>query len=319
MDPGGTSGSGAFTCGLDTSGKAYCWGNNGYQQLGLGKTRKNPRTPTPVATDLVFHAISSGFRHTCGIADLGDGSGSGPAYCWGDNYRGQLGDGSGAAQGQPVPVAPHPETGQELIFSTINTGVWTSCGIVDTGDGSGAGPAFCWGWNYGGQLGDGSTVDSPTPVEVIGGHSFTMIGTGVATCGLTAGGFIYCWGHNDYGEVGDGTTIDRSVPTSLATATISDQTFKAVMEGCAIGASDQAYCWGPGINGQLGNGEYSLLSEVPVPVAAPGTFRSIGSKNLHTCGVATNGFAYCWGRNNTGQLGDGTTAASAIPVRVAGQ
>jgi len=115
------------------------------------------------------------------------------------------------------------------------------------------------------------------------------------------------------------------VPTPLNLGDIADDTFTALVNGfCALGSSGQAYCWGNNTFGAIGDGTASLSwnywVDLPTPVEFPGTFSQISDKQQHTCGIAKDdGFAYCWGHNDTGQLGNGTTRDSPIPVKVAGQ
>src|SRR5256885_3576942 len=137
------------TCGVTTSGAAYCWGDNFSGQLGeetASSVWYRP-SPAPVAgQELRFTTISAGVWHTCGVAP------SGVAYCWGDNFFGQLGDGTGVARATPVPVAG------ALRFAAVSAGSFHTCGITTSG------AAYCWGDNSSGQLGDGTTDRRTMPV-----------------------------------------------------------------------------------------------------------------------------------------------------------
>jgi len=149
------------------------------------------------------------------------------------------------------------------------------------------------------------------------------------TCGLTAEGYleespgeIFCWGARwSRGEL----LWQSLVPTLLNLGEgASDVRFTALVSGfCALGFSGQAYCWGPNTFGAVGDGTasgiYSYSVFLPTPVGFPHTFSQISDKNDHTCGITDDGFAYCWGANDTGQLGDGTNRDSPFPVKVAGQ
>jgi alpha-tubulin suppressor-like RCC1 family protein len=229
--------------------------------------------------------------------------------CWGRNSRGQLGDGTTTDRNGPVGV-----TGG-LRFVRIYAGSVTSCGISATGE------AYCWGDNNEGQLGIG-TVSEPhlTPVQIPGGRRLAAFAiSGDYNCGLTSSadplgpGRVLCWGDTDNG--GSPTPIEISPGDAAA-----DLPFKALVgRSCAIGASDQAYCWGENEWGQIGLGEPSAEIAVPRAVAAPGRFASIGGKGVHTCGIGLDGYAYCWGFNLYGELGDGSTRSKASPVRVSRQ
>jgi len=190
-----------------------------------------------------------------------------------------------------------------------------SCGLA-------AGAAYCWGDNTFGQLGNGSTADSPVPVAVAGGLSFNALSAGgfppcsgvpcpagavgtSHTCGLTSNRAAYCWGAG-YG------TAPVAVPGGLSFSALAAGRYHT----CGLTSADAAYCWGADFDGQLGNGSTSSSA---TPVAVVGGFRfSALVADDHTCGITTTGALYCWGDNEDGQLGNGTTTSSAIPVAVAG-
>jgi len=294
---------GWHSCGRTISGAAYCWG----------------RTPAAVAGGLTFAAVSAGGSHSCGVTTAG------AAYCWGANYTGQLGNGSTTDSSIPVAVAGG------LTFTAVSAGDDYSCGVTT------AGAAYCWGANYTGQLGNGSTTDSSTPVPVAGDLTFTMVSAGSAiyvaapnehTCGLTPAGVAYCWGGNYAGQLGNGSTTDSSTPVPVP----GELTFTMVSAGggysCAVTTSGAAYCWGGNGTGQLGNGS-TTKSSTPVAVAGGLTFATVASGSsegssgpdtqdsaAHTCGITRVGVVYCWGRNASGELGNGSTTDSLTPVRI---
>ncbi|MFL5495476.1 MAG: RCC1 domain-containing protein [Gemmatimonadales bacterium] len=213
---GGKIGSGsdfAHTCGVTTSDRAYCWGDNVFGELGAGITEGGSLTPVAVAGGLSFRLVSAGGRHTCGVttANL--------AYCWGANSFGQLGDGTNHGpercfgnycSSRPVAVAGARR------FDRVSAGGAHTCAVTPFDR------AFCWGANARGQLGDGTiTTDRPTPVRVVGGLLFTQVNAGKFrhTCGVTIDKHAYCWGQNDLGELGDGTLHNRERPTPVAGTT----------------------------------------------------------------------------------------------------
>jgi alpha-tubulin suppressor-like RCC1 family protein len=289
-------------CGVTTEDRAYCWGDNQFGELGNGRDLINSPTPVPVVGGLLFRQISAGGLHTCGVTR------DNLAYCWGKNDGGQLGIAtSGIDQYVPAAVVGG------LRFSQVSaTGANHNCGVTT------AGRAYCWGYNQGGQLGDGSTTTRYAPVAVRGGLEFRAVSVGTYySCGVTLGNRAYCWGENFRGQLGDGTTTRRLRPVAVA----GGQRFVKVSSGdnhaCAINPFDRAFCWGWNGAGQLGDGT-TTQRLTPVRVAGGLLFRQVDASPWnHTCGVTTDDRAYCWGYNNfSGKLGDGTLKNSRRPVAV---
>ncbi len=267
--------------------------------LVLGGCGSDLAAPLPAA----FQQVTVGVLHTCGL--LTDGA----AYCWGNNDKGQLGDGSHKARVWPVPVVG------AVRFTMLAAGGEHTCGI------STSGAAYCWGLNLSGQLGDQTHTDRATPALVEGNLTFMSLAAGGAyTCGVTADSAAYCWGWDRYSQLGDSATLDQSAPKAvmggLKFASISGNTFHT----CAVTGAGAAYCWGKNDHGQLGTGG-NLDSGVPVAVTGGLTFVSVETGYHHSCGVASDGTGYCWGRNHAGQLGAGDSLGGqdqAVPVKVVG-
>lgn len=140
------------TCGVSTAGNALCWGSNTWGQLGEG-TRTDRSSPVPVSGGVSFARVDAGGAHSCGVSTAG------AAYCWGVNFDGQLGDGT--TTDSSVPVVVQPSDPNSVSFARVTAGGRHSCGATTGRE------AFCWGLNGYGQLGDGSTTDSPTPIRVV--------------------------------------------------------------------------------------------------------------------------------------------------------
>lgn len=326
--------SGNHSCALSTGGKAYCWGYNGKGQLG-NKSNKASTVPVAVAdpinsNTLVFSKISTGYSSTCALTVQGQ------AYCWGINENGELGNNAKADSTVPVAVAAS-KSGEILTFLVIDSGNSHTCGLSSNGI------TYCWGQNYFSELGYYDYPDSNIPVEVIDPSvanpiKFSSVSAGdESTCALTASGKAYCWGYNRYGGLGNNDTLDSSVPVaviapntvvvfdSFAPPVESELKFSSISAGsghtCALTSSGKAYCWGYNDSGQLGNGKDGFTnSSIPVPVSAPKdgkllTFLNISASEDYTCGVATNGKAYCWGRDFTNPDFEKTTNSN-IPVAV---
>ncbi len=263
--------------------------------------------PIPVATGLGFVRLALGGAHTCAL--LSDGT----AFCWGNNASGQLGDGTTTNRDRPVPVS----TG--LKFTSIDAGVSHTCALTSAGE------AYCWGRNDRGQLGDGTIVARLAPAFV-SGFTFQQIAAGGFsvghTCGLATTGQTYCWGDNWRGQLGVGSAdvLPHPIPMPVSTGvTFASITAGLGQHSCGRTTLGTAYCWGENTFGALGN-ETQEGSPIPVEVAGSRTFSQLiaGGFIGHTCALTGAGAAYCWGENERGQIGDGTTVDRLAPTAVFG-
>jgi len=180
-------------------------------------------------------------------------------------------------------------SGPALVFASISAGNHYTCGVTTAGAG------FCWGENGTGQLGDGSTTASITPLEVAGGHTFSQISTGwTHTCGLTTSGAGYCWGDGQYGQLGDGTMLAHLTPMLVS----GGITFGAVSVGgsfsCGVTPASKVYCWGVNNYTQLGDPSLGPMS-VPTPLPGGLTLQMLSAGGGGACGVTAAAAAYCWG------------------------
>lgn len=296
-------------CGIAKGGQVYCWGSG--SEMGLGSTPPTgyPQAiapPAGSATPLTFISLSAGTFFTCGVAK------GGQAYCWGGNDQGQLGIGTtDPVVNVPTPVAPPAGATTPLTFTSVSaaTNMGFACGVAR------GGLAYCWGNNFKGQLGNGSTVSGsnvPVPVAPPAGFTapltFTSLSAGAHhICGLTTGAHIYCWGYDGFGALGDGSS-ELGDYSNIPVPVLSGATFISVSGGydftCGVTRSGQAYCWGANGFGQLGNGTL-IDTNVPMPVSGGFTFTFLSAGNAHTCGVAGKLGTFCWGSNTAGALGNG--------------
>ena len=286
------------------TGAAFCWGANTVGKLG-NDSLTSSNVPIEVSGGRNYRMVAAGANHTCGVTATIPGV----AYCWGNNNGGQLGDGTTTNSNVPVAVLGG------LNFGSVSAGSLHTCGA--TGDGT----AYCWGSNSNNRLGHGGPVGgySSVPVVVSGGLAFLPLSVSAGslhTCGVTFGRAAYCWGTGGYGALGDGTNLNRNVPVAV----LGGLNFGSVSAGsthsCGLTLGGAAYCWGLNNIGQLGDGT-NTNSNVPVAVSGGLTFQSMSApaNGSTTCGVA-DGAVYCWGNNGGGQLGDGTTTSSNVPVLV---
>ena len=298
-----TAGS-SHNCALTSGGGVQCWGGNFFGQLGNG-TIADSATPMAVsglASDVV--AITAGDYHTCALTS------GGGVQCWGYNNNGQLGNGSTTNSPTPVSVS-----GLASGVIAIAGGGFHTCALT-RGDG-----VQCWGGNLFGELGNGTTTESPTPVAVSGlASGVVAITIGFNhTCAVTSGGGVQCWGRNRFGQLGNYSRIES--PTPVAVNGFASGVVAITADGnhtCALTSGGGVQCWGYNLFGQLGNGS---TTDSPTPVTVSGLASgvvAITAGAFHTCALTSGGAVQCWGNNPYGGLGNGTITDSATPVAVSG-
>ncbi len=287
------------TCALLSSGVVKCWGENQYGELGDG-TMAPRSTPTPVINlGGAATAIAAGAYHSCALV-------GGGVKCWGLNNFGQLGDNTATLRNAPVSVVNLGGAATALSSACA----YHTCAVVD-------GVLKCWGYNFFGQLGDGTTAQRNTPVSVInlGGAATAIVGGLAHTCGLLSGGVIKCWGQNASGELGDGTTAPKSTPTPVinpggaATAVTGGRIHTCALIGGAV------KCWGSNDFGQLGDNSMTRRSAPVSVINLGGAATALSGGGFHNCALVGGGVR-CWGSNGNNEMGDGTMTHRSTPVSV---
>lgn len=278
------------SCVLATSGQAYCWGSNDYGATGGNDPRTRDSLPVAVSGG-PFVALSTADFGSCALTPAG------AVYCWGEVP--QL-DVAGTTTSF-VPVL-QPSAASTLV--SVSAGYLYACGLDATG------AAYCWGNNEYGQLGVGDTTARAQPTRVAGGLTFKSIGAAATqTCGLTTARAAYCWGLNEDGALGTGDPQDfvRSTPAAVAGALSFASLGVGADVSCGVTSDGSGYCWGSSFAGELGDGK-GFTATTPVPVTGGVHFKSITPGRVDntfqsTCGITTDGSAYCWGLNDHSQLG----------------
>jgi alpha-tubulin suppressor-like RCC1 family protein len=248
--------------------------------------------------------LALGQSHTCAI------NSSSGLKCWGWNELGQLGDNTVVDRYTPVDVQ-----GLNAGVVAVSAGVANTCAITT------AGGVKCWGDNYYGQLGNNTTAQQNTPVDVVGLQSgvVAISAGGTHTCVITIVGGVKCWGDNTYGQLGDGTGIGQAIPVDVFGL---DSGVIDIRSGsyhtCAITTAGQLKCWGANFQGQLADGTTSS-QYIPITVAnfSPSPI-GVESGYYHSCALTTLGGVKCWGYNGYGQIGAGDYDNRLVPTDVVG-
>ena len=295
-------------CAILATGGIDCWGKNYDGQLGDGTTTDSN---VPVAVTGITEAVSIANDHVSSYCTVLT---TGGVFCWGNNHSGQLGNGKTLTTSD-VPVAV---TGVTDAVSVASDGEGSYCAVLAGGG------ITCWGYNGDGQGGNGTTATTGMPVAVSGITDAIRVSSDgyLSYCAVLATGAMSCWGFNGSGQLGNGTRTDSDVPVAVSGITDAVSVSGDGLDSyCAVLATGHIACWGYNGVGQLGNGT-TATTDVPVPVSGITDAVSLSSSsydsNNNYCAVLATGGIDCWGQNNYGQLGNGTTVNSDIPVTVSG-
>ncbi len=237
---------------------------------------------------------------------------SGAAYAWGNNDGGQLGNGTMNTTNNPTPEPVALPSG--VTVTAVAAGKVHSLAIGSDGN------VYSWGYNGFGQLGDGTTFDSSTPLAITlaSGVTATAIAAGsYHSLAIGSNGTVYTWGSNSSGQLGNGTTNESDSPAAITLA--SGVTATAVAGGgaysLAIGSNGKVYAWGFNSDGQLGNGTTTSSSTpVAITLASGVTATAVAAGYAHSLAIGSNGRIYAWGSNSAGQLGNGMSNTSPNPT-----
>ncbi len=301
---------------LTENGKIYTCGRNSYGQLG-NDDFSNKAIPIELTNKISLSSkdkvvqISVGFYHSVALTELGQ------VYSWGYNNHGQLGDGTTTLSSQPINITDNIGLEDDIVIKTIvgynNTAVITQKGFF-----------YMLGANDYSQLGIGIDIYVATPERVAIEEKILMISTSINhTIALSENGQVYIWGSNSNGQLGNGTTAKSNVPVNITQYIGVDTSDKIVQVSAgyyhtiALSENGQVYTWGSNAYGELGNGA-SENSNLPINITSK--FKLTDDKIIqvsagyyHTIALSENGKVYTWGRNSSGQLGNGTNVDSYLP------
>lgn len=292
-------------CVIDSSGITQCWGSRGFAAVGDGQPQSTAVTTrvSVAGNPPPFVQVTSHGQHSCG------GTSAGAWYCWGRNSQGvALGN-----NGNPSLVTS-PTLLNHGPYQYVSGGILSACALTAQGT------TFCWGINQLGEVGDGTTTSRFAPTLVATPLQFSSIeASWLHSCGLTVAGEAHCWG------AWQGQLLQQfatHTPAPIPGGHVFTRLFSGGTHTCGIDAQHRAWCWGDNTSGQLGDGT-TTGGGTPVLVQgghffaaiAVGIYTNVGGAG-HTCGLTILGAVYCWGLNDRGQLGDGTTTDRPAPTAV---
>jgi alpha-tubulin suppressor-like RCC1 family protein len=305
-----------FSCAVLNTGALKCWGSNSRWQLTESTVAVVAVSPVamPAPLNSGVSRVAVGDFYGCAIV-------SGTVHCWGAGLYGQIGNNPvqnpypgalAGVEGQPA-VLEISTTMKSPVTVTLGgsatdvaVGDYHTCAVV-------GGAVKCWGRNFNGELGDGSSTHRASPVAVSGIADATAVAAGDNhTCAIVTGGAVKCWGNNRFGQLGNGTNSDSSTPVTAGSLTGVTALALGGSHTCALSGT-AVYCWGLNDLGQLGLGN---TSDANAPQLVSGlSATSISAGEYFTC-ASSGGGAKCWGRNNHGQLGDNTFSNRSSPTNV---
>ncbi|MGA2286021.1 MAG: hypothetical protein ABSG55_07125 [Dehalococcoidia bacterium] len=312
----------ATACALDGA-QLWCWGDNEFGLLGTGQIYFSSPSPVPATALAGLTHIRMGGFHGCGLTAQGG------VECWGGDSDGELGDGKhGPTLVNPL---PSPVIGLQRGVVAVTAGGGHSCALTSFGT------VRCWGQNFYDQLGAISddkcqlqlgakgTPCSANPLEVhkLAGKAISVVAGGQFTCAIIADGSVQCWGLNLFGQLGAQAKdfcFDSPCSRTPLTVTGLDEPVTQLALGsghaCALTASGGVKCWGENISGELGDGTTASRSNAADVVGLQSGVVAIAVGDFHSCALMSSGGVKCWGANDIGELGDGTTTDSLVPVDV---
>lgn len=256
--------------------------------------------------------VSGGVYHT--IALKHDGT----VWTWGDNEYGQLGIGNdtgpqSCTAGPTCSKSPVQVSGLSNVVS-VATGEYHTVALKSDGT------VWSWGYNYQGELGDGTTIQRNEPVQVSGLSSVVSVAAGYnQSTALKSDGTVWAWGNNYYGQLGDGTGITNSTPVQVSglsnVVSIAGRAYHTI----ALKSDGTLWAWGYNYeHGPIGDGTTTNNRYVPVQVSILSDVAGIATGAFHSIAVKSDGTVWTWGDNEYGQLGINNTTDKYTPVQVSG-
>jgi alpha-tubulin suppressor-like RCC1 family protein len=309
----------AFGCAIISTSvpTAFCWGDAaGYGKLGTGSFGQQSPVPVPVfglttsPTGLATGPaqLAAGTNHACVAMQTTE------VECWGEGTFGDLGDGSTASRAIPAVTIG---MNNQNVYS-ISAGTSTGCAI----SGLGLLDLSCWGVDAG-DGGPVSTVHtSAVPVAGLPSGGASQVSAAFGGCAVVLLGGLStgadCWGDNSKGELGNNTTTDATSAVKVKKLSAVQAVTTSDLHACALAHQGEVFCWGSNSNGQLGDGT-TTDRHTPVAVTGlPAKATQIEAGGRHTCALLTDGSVWCWGKGGNGELGNGSTSDSSVPVQVTG-
>jgi alpha-tubulin suppressor-like RCC1 family protein len=298
------------SCALLSNGSVKCWGSNDSGQLGNVESGVDRAAPVSVSNLSGVVSVTAGSYHSCALLN------NGSVKCWGNNYSGQLGNGtSGDGTNQSSPV----DVGNLSGVVAATAGDNHNCVLLSNGS------VKCWGNNEYGQLGNGDSGSGkhefrPVTVSNLSGV-IAVAAQGAHTCAVLNDGAVKCWGNNRDGELGNGESgpgNHQSLPVAVSNLNGVLALGLGGFHTCALLGNSNVKCWGLNYTGQLGSGESGVGADRSSPVGVTNLSGAVAvtAGRAHTCAQLSSGNVKCWGANSDTQIGNGQSTDVTSPMAV---
>lgn len=285
----------------------------------------DPLVDIPLAIDETISQESFGYYHSAVLTSKGR------IFIWGINVYGQLGDGTVVDKYKPLDITSKFNLYDGEVIEQISLGGYHSSAVTSLGR------IFTWGFNVHGQLGDGTSSNRLTPVDITAkfnlslGETISEVNLGAYfSSAITSSGRIFTWGQNTYCQIADGTVTDRYLPVDITakftfnTGEVITQMVLGTYHAAVLTSEGRLFTWGGNTYGQLGDGTNTIKS-APFNITANfglgvgETIVQISLGEFHSAAITSLGRIFTFGFNQDGELGDGTLDYKLLPTDITSQ
>ena len=310
----GAAGGQGHSLALKDDGKVWGWGRYpGNTDSSTPVQVTDPNDPSGYLSGV--QAVAARYSHALALKN------DGTVWAWGGNDHGELGNGTTAFSSTPVQVTdPNDPSGYLSGVRAIAASGYHSQALKNDGT------VWAWGANFYGQLGNGTTTNSSTPVQVSGLDGIEAIAAGAGeshSLALRNDGTVWAWGSNAVaarrrisGQLGREDITESSTPVEVGNLDGVEAIAAGYCHSLALKDDGTVWAWGLNLMGVLGTGTTYEHSSTPVQVSEVGGIETIAAGDVHSLALKNDGTVWAWGGNRDGQLGNGTTADSSTPVQV---
>jgi alpha-tubulin suppressor-like RCC1 family protein len=299
----------SHTVAIASNGTLWAWGDNSSGQLGDG-TLIEKYLPVQIGTANNWVDVEAGSNFTLALRENGITGTSKTLYAWGENFYGQLGDGTNIRKTIPTQI------GSPANWQQLSAGENHVIAIKATGTFGVNRYIFAWGRNNNSQLGNGTIINSNLPVQIGNSVDWEKVAAGedfsIAT---KTNGNLYSWGKNDFGQLGNGTTNIVTAPTIVGSANDWLKISSGRGHVLAIKTSGALFAWGENTYQELGIG-VGTYQTVPIQVGTAIDWYQVAAGKSYSLASKNGGTLFSWGYNGSGQLGIGTLITTGTRTQI---